>query len=134
MTKSPGPSDSLKQFIVRHINSVEQVEVLLLLKRSSPREWTAEAVSREISTSRYSAEGRLMNLQTRGLIALREEDHVLHFWYDAANPHGPLIDELAKEYLERRTTIITMIFAPRSDSVTTFAQAFDLRNSPKDQR
>ena len=40
-----GLSHELQAFICQHIHSVEQLEVLLLLKRSDAREWTAAATA-----------------------------------------------------------------------------------------
>ncbi len=126
-------SDILKQFVARHIHSVEQLEVLLLLQRSAPREWTADEVSREISTSRYAAEARLMDLRGRGLVSMREDGQVLHFRYDPATPDDAHVGQLAAVYAERRTSIITMIFSKPSDSVSSFADAFRLRR-PLDKK
>ncbi len=127
----PDLSDTLKQFIARHIHSVEQLEILLLLKRSAPREWTADEVSREISTSRYAAEARLMDLRARAVVAMREDGQVLWFRYDPATPDDALVGQLAAVYAERRTSIITMIFSKPSDSVSSFADAFRLRRPPE---
>ena len=40
--------EAVRSFILEHINSVEQLEVLLLLKNQPDREWTAEAVSQAV--------------------------------------------------------------------------------------
>jgi hypothetical protein len=125
----PDLSDTLKQFIARNIHSVEQLEVLLLLKRDAQREWTADALSREISTSRYAAEGRLLDLRARGLAAYREEGQLLHFRYQSG-PDDAAVAELAAAYGERRTSIITMIFSKPNDSIGSFADAFRLRRPP----
>lgn len=127
----PDVSPSLRQFVARHIHSVEQLEVLLLLKRTPDREWTVEEVSREISTSRYSAEGRLMDLAARGLIASRQHDQELRFVYGQGGADDAMVIELARVYAERRTSVITMIFATPEDSITTFSNAFRLRQSPE---
>src|SRR5687768_8725161 len=113
--------DPVRQFIARHIHSVEQLEILLLLQRTLPREWSAEAVSREISTSRYSAETRLMDLRARGLATMREEGQVLYFSYQPASPDHMHVTQLSGAYAERRTSIITLIFSKPTDSITIFA-------------
>ncbi|MBA3685033.1 MAG: hypothetical protein H0W72_07300 [Planctomycetes bacterium] len=127
---SPDLSDQLKQFVSRSINSVEQLEVLLLLKRDAQREWTADALSREISTSRYAAEGRLLDLRARGLATFREDGQLLHFRY-LAGADDAVVTELAAAYVERRTSIITMIFSKPNDSIGSFADAFRLRRPPE---
>lgn len=129
----PDLPDPLKQFIGRHINSVEQLEILLLLKRSAPREWSAEEVSRELSTSRYAAEGRLMDLASRHLAAIREDGPLLHFRYVAGNPDDALVAQLMEVYAQRRTSIITMIYSKPADRIASFADAFRLRRPPPDR-
>lgn len=124
-------SDTLKQFIAKHINSVEQLEVLLLLKRTAPREWTADQVSQEMTTSRYAAEGRLHDLHARGLFVFREENQVLYFRYDPANPADKAVSELGEVYAQRRTTVITMIFSKPVDGITRFADAFRIRRTDR---
>lgn len=128
---TPDPSVPLKQFISRHIHSVEQLEILLLLQRTPNRQWRAEEVSKELATSRYAAEGRLMDLAARGLISGRQHDDELLFLYEAGGSEAETIVELARVYAERRTSVITMIFSKPQDSITSFADAFRLRTPPE---
>src|ERR1051326_5760778 len=61
------PSD-VKQFIAKHISSVDQLEVLLLLRDHPEREWSAQDVGRQLHMSYASALLRLANLRSRGLV------------------------------------------------------------------
>lgn len=126
-------SDELRAFISEHIASVEQVEVLLLLYRSSPREWSAVAVGRELRIDPVSAARRLADFRERGLISVRAADEALVYWYEGSSPSSDRrIAELEREFRERRTTLISLIFSTPSDDLRAFADAFRLRPRNKD--
>jgi hypothetical protein len=126
-------SDELRAFVREHIASVEQVEVLLLLYRSSPREWSAVGVGRELRIDPVSAARRLADFQERGLISVRATDEALVFWYEGSSPSDDrMIAELDREFRDRRTTLISLIFSTPSDDLRAFADAFRLRPRSKD--
>jgi hypothetical protein len=126
-------SDQLRGFIREQIASVEQVEVLLLLYRSSPREWSGVAVGRELRIDPVSAARRLADFQERGLVSVRATDEALVYWYEGSSPSNDrMIAELDREFRERRTTLISLIFSAPSDDLRAFADAFRLRPRNKD--
>lgn len=124
-------SDELRSFLHEYIKSVEQAEILLLLFRTSPREWNAVRVGRELRVDAVSAARRLSDLQLRGLLSARTEEDTLHYWYEGA--FDPLVRELASEFDVRPTAVISAIYAPpqaAQDDVRAFADAFRLRGKP----
>jgi DNA-binding MarR family transcriptional regulator len=126
-------SEALRAFIREHIASVEQVEVLLLLYRSSPREWSAVAVGRELRIDPVSAARRLADFQDRGLISVGASEEALVYWYEDSFPASDrMIAELDREFRDRRTSIISLIFSNPSDDLRAFADAFRLRPRSKD--
>lgn len=120
--------ENVRRFIARHIQSVEQLEVLLLLQRSPEREWTARQVSDALASHPYSAETRLLDLRARGLLTGRENGGELTYRYAPPPDVAPVVTSLASAYAERRTSIITLIFAKPIDSVRTLADAFVVRD------
>lgn len=123
-----GLPDSVRAFVRQYIDSVEQLEVLLLLHRTSPREWTAVAVGRELRIDPISAARRLADFQERGLVRARPTEDALRFWYEGTAPDTDrAIAELATAYKERRTSVLNLIFSTPTDAVRIFADAFRLR-------
>jgi hypothetical protein len=122
-------SSELRAFLHEYIKSVEQAEILLLLVRTSPREWNAVRVGRELRVDAVSAARRLGDLQLSGLLSARSAEDALHYWYEGA--FDPLVQELAREFAERPTAVISAIYAPPTDDVRAFADAFRLRGKPK---
>jgi hypothetical protein len=57
-----------------HIDSIEKLEVLLLLRNRTDREWTASAVALELRITEASAAARLVDLATSGLLVRTGEE------------------------------------------------------------
>lgn len=119
--------DTIQAFLRHFIDSVEQLEILLLL-RARGHAWTADTVTREISTSIESATARLESLTRSGLLAKTARDDGAHYRYAPSDPSaGRSVDQLAEIYPRRRVAIITFIFSPPDESLRDFSDAFRLR-------
>ncbi|MEW6272677.1 MAG: hypothetical protein AB1689_25640 [Thermodesulfobacteriota bacterium] len=130
---SRGIPEHVQRFVREHIDSVEQLDVLLLLFRTSPREWSAVAVSRELRIDPVSAARRLDDFHARELLTVRAGDEALLYSYVRGGPNDEAIADLATAYAERRTTLIQFIFEAPSRDVRVFADAFRLRKKDKDR-
>jgi len=115
---------AVEKFIRRHIDSVEQLEVLILLRENPEREWSAASVARELRSTTSAIQLRLDRLVDHRFVT---KSHNGTYSFDAQAQIASEIDELIATYRTRRTTIIEMIFAAPSDSVRSFADAFRLR-------
>jgi hypothetical protein len=70
----PVPSripDDVRRFLLQCIDSVEQLEVLLLLHRAPGEGWTAEAIAQSLYSNPESIGRRLAGLYASGLLAPR---------------------------------------------------------------
>ena len=121
----------IQGFLGAHIHSVEQLEVLLLLRAHAATEWSAHAVARELRIAESSAGGRLEDLCLRGLLTRGRDPDTLRY----AAPSGELgraVDELAQLYPQRRVSIITFIFSRPNERLRSFADAFRLKRGHTD--
>jgi hypothetical protein len=116
-------SDPVRQFIARDIVSIEQLEILLLLREQRARAWSPAEVNDRIQSSLPSVSDRLADLARRGLLR-RDDDR---FRYDAAADQDVIIAELAGEYRDRRYSVIDLIFSKGSDKLKVFADAFRVK-------
>ncbi len=118
--------EAVLRFIVDRVDSVEQLEILLLLHRHPERAWNAESLARELRISAFSGGERLEDLMRAGLLA-RVDGSAHDFRYA---PETPALDEsvsgLATAYAKRRVTVINLIFSKPIDKIRTFADAFRL--------
>jgi predicted ArsR family transcriptional regulator len=122
-----GLSEEVKKFITDHINSLEQLEILLLLHSHPQQEWTAQAVSQELRLSQASAAMRLADLEKRGLLGVKETADPLYRYQPQKPDFEPTVDSLAKSYPDYRFTVINLIFSKPLDKIQTLADAFKFR-------
>jgi predicted ArsR family transcriptional regulator len=126
---SEGYSQALRTLLSRSIVSVEQVEVLLLLRGAQEKGWTPEAISTELRSSVNSVRRRLDDLLRSKLVERNESGE---FFYSAAAAE-PAVGELAHEYQTRRVRLIEAIFARPVDAARSFADAFRLWEDDDDR-
>ena len=117
--------DELLAFLRRHVHSVEQLEILLLLFMHRDKQWSATDVSREMRGSAASASARLAELAGSGLLV--EHGAATAFSYRSASDHDASVALLAATYAERRHAVIEAIFARPKESMEMFAEAFRFR-------
>lgn len=117
---------SVQQFLSKYIRSLEQLEVLLLLRNSPNRSWTSAEVYEVVRSSRSSIEERLESLAQLGFFA-KEDGPLARFRYGPAGDLGAAIDETAAAYQKWRVRVIEVIFTPAVDPAQRFADAFKVR-------
>jgi predicted ArsR family transcriptional regulator len=116
------------RLIADHIDSVELIDVLLLLKRSPDRAWNAEEISQRLYTSPSSAANRLEALHASGLASVQETDGPPLYRYAPSGPDlGLAVEGLEEAYGKLRTRVINLIFSKPTQKIRTFADAFRIR-------
>jgi hypothetical protein len=113
----------LRQFIAQHIESLAQLEALLLMRHEPTRRWAPAQLARTLYISDEMARGMFAELERRGFVARDDEA----YFYAASGPLDDLLGELARHYQERRVAVITEIYSNPVKKVQTFADAFRLR-------
>ena len=116
--------DPVLAFVDRHIESLEHLEILLLLA-GQERNWTAAEIFQRIQSSQASVVQRLESLVTAGHLS-RDADRKFRFSpkYEAARK---IVNDLAEAYRTRRVRIIEAIYTRKSDAVRSFADAFKFK-------
>lgn len=119
-------SQQVLQFVAEQIDTVPQLECLLLLYQHRSRIWIAEEVAARIYISPQVAREILETLHRRGLIAAEGDPPRYRF-----DPGGAASDELigqvAGEYQRHLVPLATFIHSKAPASVREFARAFDLK-------
>ena len=113
----------VRQLIVRHIDSIQQVEALELLSRDPEREWTSAQVSRTLHIPAQACATWLDQFVTAGLVD-RGADGVKHA---TRGRDARAVDELIDLYGRRRTTVIEAIYNKPSSAIQSFSDAFRVR-------
>lgn len=117
----------VQRFLMSHIDSIEKLEVLLLLRARAEREWMASEVALELRITEMSADARLESL-TGSRLLMRDGGTPPRYRYSPSDSEDVRsIAELAVAYSERRVSIITFIFSKPQARVQGFADAFLLK-------
>jgi predicted transcriptional regulator len=113
--------ENVNQFIYAHIDSIEQLEILLLLRHHADKSWSFKAISDELRSTPDSVATRILPLEKIGIIH-REGDMFRYLPTDSVLKET--IDDLEKIYRVRRQKIYELIFSPMKKRVRDFADAF----------
>jgi hypothetical protein len=116
-----------RTFINKNINSIEQIEVLLILRANPERVWNVDEISAIMRSSPNSIRSRLVGLVSRKL-SRGEADG---FKYAASGRLHDMVEVLAEEYGRRRFSVIELVFS-RPDAARQFADAFRLREDEEE--
>ena len=119
----PEIAEPVRRFIAGHLESVAQLEVLLLVRAAPDKTWTADEVARALVTRPPAATGFLEHLHGTGLLAREGEG----FRFAPPGGTGTVVDELAACYATRRPTVIGLILAGPDEAATSLADAFRIR-------
>src|SRR5688500_11272298 len=117
---------SVQQFLSGYIHSLEQLEVLLLLRNSANRSLTYAEVYEVVRSSLAPVEELLESFVQLGFLA-KENGPPSTFRYAPTETLGAAIDEPAGAYQKWRVRVIEAIFTPVVDPAQRFADAFKVR-------
>ena len=121
---SDGIPIAVASFILDRIESVEQMEILMLLAAEPAKNWNADLVAREQRTSPRSTGRWLENLTTQKLLI--QDGGNYRFPVDSE--FKAVVDELGRTYASMRVAVIEAIFNKPLTKINTFAAAFKLRS------
>lgn len=124
-----GIPEDIKQFIFAHIDSVEQLEVLMLLRQDLTKSYTPTEVANEMRTSPASATLRLNTLTNQGFVEMNDGSYR---FAAGATGSGELLDRLTEIYRVRRHKVLELIFSPMKRA-RNFADAFVVSKSNKSE-
>lgn len=125
-----GIPESARRLIAAHIESVAQLEILLLLRESPERLWSAADVARELRSSTELAEASLGRLSRAGLAAVEVGEGGTPCFRFAPSAPGSAaaVEQVASAYATHKTALIALIFSGPRDSIRGFADAFRVRS------
>ena len=126
MAPDIGVPESVLRFIELNIDTVPQLETLLMLSQEDSRDWLVE----EVAARNYITEQRAVEilevLGRRGLVSSEEAPR--RFRFNPANPETrELVREVGRHYQKNLSYIATSIHSKPSAPVKEFARAFDLK-------
>jgi hypothetical protein len=128
VTSPPEPLPiEVRRLIAGPIESIEHLELLLLLARTEPRAWAADEASAEARLDPKFTERRLRDLVAAGL-ATEEAGRPPRFAYSPSRPslrHD--VGLLQQMYDSRPVTLVRAVYNRRTIVTQTFADAFRIK-------
>jgi hypothetical protein len=115
---------AVRYLIAERIDSVPELEAVLLFRNDPTRTWTPEEAGQRLYVSTTVAAHVLAELRERGFFAQECE----RYRYAPASPElAAVLDDLAAAYSRQLVAVTQLIHAKASRSVRDFANAFRLR-------
>jgi hypothetical protein len=116
------PAD-VRDFIHRHVDSIAQLEALLLLRREKKVRWTGEAVAERLYVSPEVASNLLARLYADGFLSNADGA----FQYQCAEVSlNPMVDRVADIYATQLIPMTNLIHS-KASRIREFADAFKVR-------
>ena len=122
----------VRSLIANHIDSVVQLEILLLLHASPGAEFSGADISTQLRIDAGWAEGQLAELCARGLLKCSDQTPRKYQFGPRDSRLVAATNELARAYSDRRVSIISLIFSKPVDKIQSFADAFRFRKDKSD--
>lgn len=114
----------LKRFVEQYIESVPQLEALLLLRDNPQKGWNAADIAKALYIPEEAATSLVVDFLRRGFIRPDPHDNTLYFYRAPNEGVDRLIGELGAAYHDRRVAVISLIYSKPINKVQTFADAF----------
>ena len=124
---SPEIPARVLQFLAERIDTVPQLEALLLLWENPQRLWSENELAGRIYVGPAVAATILQSLQRQQLVAAESAVAVRYRYNPQWDPSGEVMPEVAAAYRRHLVPVATFIHSRASTAVREFARAFDLK-------
>jgi len=115
----------LQDFIGQYIDSIETLEILLLLQRAPETAWQPAAVDSHLGMKDGTAGKRLTDLVRKGLVTKTSSGDFRYMPGDESRNVG--VAGLAAAYAGRRVAVVNSIFSENLTRLRAFADAFKVK-------
>jgi hypothetical protein len=118
--------DEVREFVQKYIDSIAQLEALLLLRREVSTPWNTVSVAKRLYISHSEASDVLRKLSGRNFLKFNRKT----YQYQCSPELDTLVGHLADVYA-RQLIPMTHLIHNKSSRIREFADAFKLRKEPK---
>jgi hypothetical protein len=126
MADSVIPED-ISQFVIEKIESVAQLEALLLLRNHPDTDWSVQALAARLYISEEQTAGVLVVLQAQGFVSADSKDPSLYRYWPNSKELKTMLDRLAEIYASHLVPVTNLIHSKPKSRIQEFADAFRLR-------
>ncbi len=117
--------DDIRDFILRRLAAVAELEALLLLWRQPEQAWKTADLAKRLYISEVEVSRILGHLKAQALVA--ETEGAYRYGCTSQEETGRLVDRLAELYKTHLIPITNLMHSQPSSQIHEFAKAFILR-------
>jgi hypothetical protein len=126
MDDDPIPSD-IARFILTHIDSIAQLEALLLLRSEPQTVWSLETLAQRLYIGEKETEEIVSELCNSSFLIVKSQKPRGYQYRPKSVELGVLVDRLAETYAKHLVRVTGLIHSKPKNRVQKFADAFRLR-------
>jgi len=119
--------EDVAQFIIEKIDSVAQMEALLLLRDNAERQWNAADVAKRLYIDDEQAAEILARLEEKQLLASEQGERLFYRYQPGSAVLRQMIDRVAEIYSKHLVPVTNLIHSKPKSRVQEFADAFKFR-------
>lgn len=124
-------SGDVKQFILDNIDSVAQLEGLLLLWGNPEEDWNIEAATQRLYITPQQTADLLEHFRALGFFIVTKTAPLTYRYQPRSSDLKDMVDRLAETYKKYLVPVTNLIHSKQQTRVQEFADAFKLRNRRK---
>lgn len=121
---NPQPEMNAYEFILENIDSVPQLEALVLLWNSRPVAWSCEELASRLYLPAEKVSNLLQELVRQQLVTKLDSSPQKYSYFAASDEQNEMMRVVDSAYRHDLVRISTMIHSKTSPSVREFARAF----------
>lgn len=121
---TPVEVDQVLRFVLDEIDSVPELEALLLLWQNRPAAWNVADVARRLYIVPDQAQAVLAHLRRKGMLSVNPEQPDFYRYESASAERDLLMGRTEAVYRRQIVRISTLIHSKPSSAVRDFARAF----------
>jgi len=119
--------DDVKQFIFDKIDSVAELEGLLLLCRNPEIGWDSKTLAGRLYATEQQAEDVLAHLYSQNFLAVNKGSPITYRYQPGSPKLAETVDRVAEIYSKYLVPVTNLIHSKPQTKVQQFADAFKLR-------
>lgn len=126
MSTDPIPDD-VRRFILMSIDSVAQMEALLLLREKPQVEWDTTTVAKRLYISEPETSDVLARLCAQGLLYTNGSEPACYQYHPHSSELEQIVNQVAETYTKHLVAVTNLIHSKPRTRIQEFADAFKLR-------
>jgi hypothetical protein len=125
-------SGEVRNFILKYIHSVEELEILLFLHKSKDSLWPVPEVHRYIQSNETNIANKLDELCSHGFLTAEKMPGLVYRFAPNTNELRQAVENLASAYQERRIQVLQLVCQRSENEIRNFSDAFKIRKEKND--